>query len=924
MTAVRAIARVTAGTLLLAAAVAPGQTTDITFIDATASSGLVFDGPIPGGAAGPQSWLGTGPAVDDYDGDGDLDVLFLAPFGHDNILYRNNGDKTFTDVTSGSGIAETGDSHMALFLDLDNDGDRDLVVANGAQSFGGPPAGVFRNDGGTFTDVTDASGVTPQGRIVGGMAATDYNADGFVDLYFTFWDTDDPAPYNYLYRGDGDLTFTDVTDDVGLREPNTQVDSWAPVFLDVDDDGDQDLFTAVDFYNNYLYILDTDAPGAPVFLDQSLELNVLHDGDNPTGNDMGVAVGDLDGDGDLDIFTTNLTNPPEGGGIHNALFINHMPDPFTDEALERNVWQSYWGWGAVLFDVDTDGDLDLATVGGRGSASSGTAGPWSDRPSQLYVNDGNGFFTDVAAQAGTDHTGDSRGLVAFDYDRDGDDDLLIVNVAQPAVLLENTTTTTNHYLTLQLAGQSRTRDAIGAKLRVTTGDTTQVREVVAGTSFLSSLPWEQRFGVADATLVDAVAVTWPGGDTQTIVNVPVDQVLPLEEGAAPDPVVADLTLEGPTTVSDSTTIAYTATAACPCHYTIGGDVTAQAQWSAAPPEYATFEAPGVLVVHDVVGSQTLDITATLGSVTTALTIVIRDSPLPPPPPPSDTTPPVVHIATPTTDATFTTTDDTIELAGTAADNYAVVQVTWQSDAGDQGTCNGTATWTSGAIPMTPGDNVITITAADAAGNLGTAVLGVTYTPPPAPAVSSGTIDFGSDLTDAALTVWNTGGGTLAYTLDADQPWLGVDPTGGTSTGPGDPVTHTLSVDRTGLAPAEQMTAHVTLLVTDAAAPSIIVTAHAAVSPPADETPADAAPSPDAPGGGDHTAGGASDPPATAPSSDAATPSDAETPSDAAAPSGDTQGAPPARPRGVCGAVGWLSACWLLAGLGLFKRMRIAP
>ncbi|MCH7719646.1 MAG: VCBS repeat-containing protein, partial [Planctomycetes bacterium] len=375
-------------------------------------------------------WVGTGAAVADYDLDGDLDVYLVDSFGWPNQLYRNNGDKTFTNVTEESGLGDTGGGTMGLFVDLDNDGDPDLVVANNTDSIYGTlaPAQMFRNDGaGSFANVTDGSGFEPQGIQVGGMAATDYNQDGLLDLYVVYWHHNSDALYNYLYRNDGDLKFTDVTALVGLDAASTQVRTWTPVFVDLDGNGLQDLYAAVDFDANYMFLLDFDGVDY-AFTDVSAEADIQH-----VDNDMGVAVGDCNGDGLLDLFSTNITfEPPNELERTNALYINQgFPEPFTEEAVDRGAWQSYWGWGAVFFDAELDGDLDIYSVGGR------PVDYYIDSPSQLFVNDGSGYYEDLGAEAGADLVADSRGLVAFDYDADGDQDLLIVNALTPATLLEN-------------------------------------------------------------------------------------------------------------------------------------------------------------------------------------------------------------------------------------------------------------------------------------------------------------------------------------------------------------------------------------------------------------------------------------------------------------------------------------------------------
>lgn len=812
-------------------------TAQVSFVDATESSGLIFTSVTPPGA--PLPWVGSGAAVADFDDDGDLDVYFVSSFGLGNKLYRNNGDKTFTDVTDQFGVADPGGAgRMALFLDLDNDGDRDLIVGNETLSFGGAghPTRVYRNDGSIFTDVSEQSNLAPIGKIFGGMAATDYNGDGLVDIYFTYWNDNDPnttEPFNFLYRNLGGFQFVEESELMGLREPITQVESWTPVFFDVDGDGHQDLFTAVDFDLNYLFLYDPDAPGGARFVDHTIELDVLHDGESPQGNDMGTAVGDCDGDGNLDIFTTNITlTPPNELARTNALFMNHYPDPFTDEARDRGAWQSYWGWGTAFFDVDLDGDLDLGSVGGRDAGPDGTY--WADKPSQLFINDGTCHFVDIAAAAGADHNGNSRAYIPFDYDRDGDDDLLIVNVDQPAVLLENVTSTGNHFLALRLTGTARTRDAIGAKVRLTAGGKTQVREIMAGTSFYASLPWEQRFGLAERPIVDEIVVDWPGGAQTIVALLPVDRVVEIVEGVAPAvPAFTGLEISGPSSVAENTTVSYTAIATFDDG--TATDLTTFVTWTVDLPDVATISSVGVLTAMEVAADSQVTVTAAYASFSDSIVVTVQDTVGPPA---SDVVDPVITILTPTTQQEYATDSPTITLAGTAEDNIGVVAVSWRTD-GDDNPCDGTSEWSCGPISLVEGDTVVTITAKDEAGNTAEAMLAVTLAPPseaPVLTVFPMSLDFGETKETDVLAIGNAGGGELSYTVTCSEEWLTVDPETGTVGGGDSPIEHVLTVERSGFSPGMAMSAEVTITDTEDTVASVVVGVTASAPPAEPEIP----------------------------------------------------------------------------------------
>lgn len=706
----------TVGFALSVALAADSASGQLAFSEVTAQSQIDFVHHDPDlGVFDNSWWVGTGAAIADYDLDGDLDVYLVDSFGWPNQLYRNNGDKTFTNVTEESGLGDTGGGSMGLFVDLDNDGDPDLVVANNTDSIYGTltPAQLFRNDGaGPFTNVTDGSGFEPQGILVGGMAATDYNQDGLLDLYVVYWDHNSDAPYNYLYRNDGDLKFTDVTALVGLDATNTQVRTWTPVFVDLDGDGLQDLYAAVDFDANYMFRLDFDGVDY-VFTDVSAEADIQH-----VGNDMGVAVGDCNGDGLVDLFSTNITfEPPNELERTNAFYINQgFPEPFTEEAVDRGVWQSYWGWGTVFFDAELDGDLDIFSVGGR------PVDYYGDKPGQLFVNDGSGFYEDLGAEAGADLVGDSRGLVAFDYDADGDQDLLIVNVLTPVALLENVSTHNHHWLTVRPIGQVGNRDAIGAKMWLTADGATQFREVMSGTSFYASMPSEQNFGTGEATIVDQLRIDWPGGATTEMVNVPVDQVLTVTEGVLHPPVLAFFAVSGPTSSNEQVTIYFSAEAEF--YYDQSRDVTGEADWTVVVgDQHASFSEPGVLLIGDVLTNQIVEVRATFEGWESSLSLTVVDLNTP------DEQPPIVSITSPTVENDWSTFDQMITLAGTSEDDVAIASVVWMRDSVGQGPCGGLSIWTTGPIELAEGENVLTVMARDTVGNTGSDQITITLLPP---------------------------------------------------------------------------------------------------------------------------------------------------------------------------------------------------
>jgi len=555
----------------IAVVIAAPAAAQLSFVDVTAESGLHFVGeygptfdfsvlgwPVTDMFEMLQRNMGNGAAVGDYDNDGDFDVYLLGQLGHPNILYRNDRVATlasrrprattwststgsparardalrFTDVTDDAGVGDTGMSRAAAFVDLDNDGWQDLVLVNDSmEEEGAPTSAIYRNNAdGTFTDVTSGSGFAPWGLLKGGLGVTDYDGDGLLDLYVTVWTAGGGAGvpifpgHNRLYRNDGGFRFTDVTVEAGLGI--IERDSFTPIFADFDRDGDPDLYVTVDHTWDLYYRND-----GGVFVDQALVVGATHN-----GNDMGAAPGDFDGDGDLDIFCTNITDPDNGFGTgqFNTLLVNQFAQVgqvgFVDDAMTRGVADTRWGWGAEFFDADDDGDLDLFAVNGYDEFvlfHEPDNTNLVDIPADLFVNDGAGNLL-RAANTGAETVGDSRAAIAFDFDRDGDRDLLVTNVQGPAVLLDNRTAG-GHWLDVKLIGGGGVnRDAVGAIIEITAGGQEQFREIIGGGSYLSGRPFEAHFGLGAATTVDQIVVTWPGGAQTVLTGGAVDRRLVIE------------------------------------------------------------------------------------------------------------------------------------------------------------------------------------------------------------------------------------------------------------------------------------------------------------------------------------------------------------------------------------------------------------
>ncbi len=549
-------------TLCQGAALA-GPTPAMSYTDVSLASGIdytVVPGPLfPGNHPTFQTLqriIGQGAAVGDYDNDGDLDIYFCAHNGHPNQLYRNDldlGAATFTEVGAAAGVDHTGFSRIAHFADLDNDGWLDLLVCNDDHFSNNYPGNqIYRNNqDGTFTNVTEGSGIRSVGWLRCGAALADYDNDGLLDVYVTTWTGEagfgNPffAGENMLFRNLGGFTFENVSEQVGLS--GLERDSFTALFHDFDGDHRPDIFVAIDHTSDEFY--HNTAQG---FVRVTEQVGATHE-----ANDMGAVLADYDDDGDLDIFTANIGDP---SGIwsptqNNALYHNTAgPDSlpsFVDAAPSAGVEHAYWGWGCEWTDSDQDGDLDLIVVNGLDDHIP----DWSvmdNAPPVCFVNDGSGVFS-IDSPPGMSWTGDSRCVIAFDYDRDGDDDLLVVNYNQPTLLLENDKVGPGAWLRVDVR-QANGANVFGVGVTVyatatVNGQTvTKRRELLTSRSFLAGVPAEAHFGLGDATVVDELTVEWTDGTTTTLHDVAANQFVRVQQPTRA--CAADLDASGVLDVSD--------------------------------------------------------------------------------------------------------------------------------------------------------------------------------------------------------------------------------------------------------------------------------------------------------------------------------------------------------------------------------------
>jgi hypothetical protein len=490
------------------------------FTDATAAAGLTSAHAYPPGPTTLGQRAAGGVAAGDIDGDGDVDLYVVGGSAGRNRLFRNRGDGTFAEVGQAAGVALDGVSGSGpLFFDYDGDGQLDLFVG----AVDGGRLALFRNQGdGTFADVTASSGLALPDAALNTVSATafDYDGDGWVDLFLAHWQS--PAPTCHLWRnlaGDG---FRCADHDAGLDAlaPDGIDLTFTGNFTDIDGDGAPDLLITADFGHSSVWHNRGDATFARV------TMPAISD-----ENGMGSAVGDYDGDGDLDWFVSSVFDDDgvvEGdwGTTGNRLYRNRGGGDFEDRTSAAGVRDADWGWAASFADYDHDGRLDLVVVNGwpQGSAQ------FRDSPSRLFIAsasaDGAGTFVERAAALGFDDRGDGRGVVSLDYDGDGDLDIFVANNNGPYRLFRNDGgRAAGHFLTVSLRGPAPNQFAIGALIRVTTGSRQQLRQVRAGSNYASQDPFDAHFGLGAAKRVDRLEVTWPGGAKTILEDVAIDETI---------------------------------------------------------------------------------------------------------------------------------------------------------------------------------------------------------------------------------------------------------------------------------------------------------------------------------------------------------------------------------------------------------------
>lgn len=472
------------------AAAAPSPALPWHFTDVTQQAGVLYQTDFEAGLSSPPRVMGGGVAAGDYDGDGWVDLYVIRGDIGPNLLLHNRGNGTFEEVGAAAGLTLSSGSGPT-FADIDGDGRLDLVVGgiDGARSH------AFRNLGnGHFADVSDTASIASNPTDVYSTALGDFDRDGDLDLMTTHW-ASNPRPR--LWRNNGGGVFTEIpAAAAGLSGGPTQIFSFTPNFTDINNDGWPDLLLSADFGTSQIYINNRNGT-----FTRTTNAVITDE------NGMGSAVGDYDNDGDLDWFVSSIYDPSHGGTwgtTGNRLYRNRGDGTFDDVTDQAGVRQGFWGWGSSFSDFNNDGNLDIFHVNGFPGS------PFTDDPARLFVSNGNGTFTQRAEELGIADTGEGRGIAVFDFDHDGDLDVFITNAGQPTRLYRNDGGNALKWLDVRLTGVAPNTQAVGAKIYVTANGVTQLREVRAGSNFVSQSPGDAHFGLGSASSA-VVRVVWPDG-----------------------------------------------------------------------------------------------------------------------------------------------------------------------------------------------------------------------------------------------------------------------------------------------------------------------------------------------------------------------------------------------------------------------------
>ena len=531
-----------------------GSTISARFTDIRKSAGITF---IQDSTETDEKYyletMGTGVGWIDYDQDGLMDLYFVQSGATDaykpskplrSALYHNNGDGTFTDVTEKAGVGGEGHYGQGVAVgDYDNDGFPDLFVTGYGRAI------LYHNNGnGTFTDVTAKAGVADEGEWSTSAGWVDFDRDGWLDLVVTNYLDWSPGnnlycgerapgyrsycnPNNYhgqktkLYRNNHDGTFTDVSDKSGVGVPESK--GMGLVLADFNHDGWPDIAIANDTWPNFLFQNNHDGR----FTDVSLISGLAASEDGRYEAGMGIDAADVDGDGLLDVYITHLDFEL------NRLYHNNGDGSFTDVTYSSGIGNKAMmlsGVAAKFLDYDNDGWPDIVQANGAmvDNVSLYHSEVSYKEPLLMFHNLGNGHFEKSSDSLGKDFLRPiaGRGLATADFLNDGEVGFAVICRGDYPEILRNDLSNGNHWLEVLLIGTTSNRDGIGAELKLSAQGLVRVEQAKGGSSYMSASDPRIHFGLGKRSRVESLVITWPSGHVDKLANIAADQIIAIKEG----------------------------------------------------------------------------------------------------------------------------------------------------------------------------------------------------------------------------------------------------------------------------------------------------------------------------------------------------------------------------------------------------------
>ena len=534
---------------------APHGTIPVCFTDIRQAAGITFK---QDATATKEKYyletMGTGVGWIDYDQDGLMDLYFVQSGATDiytppqplrSALYHNNGDGTFTDVTEKAGVGGSGHYGQGVTVgDYDNDGYPDLYVTGYGNAI------LYHNNGdGTFTDVTAKAGLADEGQWSTSAGWIDYDRDGWLDMVvcnYIKWSSKNNlwcgdhrpgyraycSPDNYrgqrikLYHNNHDGTFTDVSEKSGIGIPEAK--GMGVVTADFNNDGWTDIAIANDTWPNFLFLNQHDG----TFKDVSFISGVAASAEGRYEAGMGIDAADVDGDGWMDIYITHLDLEL------NRLYHNNHDGTFNDVTYAAGIATNtnfLSGVSMKFVDYDNDGWTDILQANGAmlDNIHLYHSEERYPEPKLMFRNLGQGKFEPVSKYLGQDFMRPvvGRGLAAADFDNDGDIDFVMNNRGDYPELMRNDGGNANHWLTVKLIGTKSNRDGLGSVLKLTSEGFTQVKQAKGGMGYMSASDSRIHFGLGQRKTVESLEITWLSGHVDTLSKVPINQFITVKEGA---------------------------------------------------------------------------------------------------------------------------------------------------------------------------------------------------------------------------------------------------------------------------------------------------------------------------------------------------------------------------------------------------------